>query len=165
MKEKLNTKQEALTEEQKNKIGEIVEKNKDNPGCLIPTLHEVQKIFGYLPKEAQKLVALGLDIPVSEVYGVVTFYSLFNTEPAGEYIIELCMGTACYVKGAVDVQHEIQNQLGISINETTNDGKFTLRSSRCVGACSLAPFMTIGDDVYGRVKQEDVQKILAKYYR
>ncbi|MFP4456982.1 MAG: NADH-quinone oxidoreductase subunit NuoE [Clostridia bacterium] len=156
---------DKLTAEQVTKINEIIESNKENPGCLIPTLHEVQKIFGYLPKEAQKIVAHGLDIPVSEVYGVVTFYSLFNTEPAGEYIIELCMGTACYVKGAVDVQHEIESQLKISINETTNDGKFTLRFSRCVGACSLAPFMTIGNDVYGRVKQEDVQKILAKYYR
>lgn len=156
---------DKLTVDQVTKISEIVEKNKDNPGCLIPTLHEVQKLFGYLPKEAQKLVANGLDIPVSEVYGVVTFYSLFNTEPAGEFIIELCMGTACYVKGAVDVQQEIENQLQITINETTNDGKFTLRFSRCVGACSLAPFLTIGNDVYGRVKQEDVQKILAKYYR
>jgi NADH:ubiquinone oxidoreductase subunit E len=156
---------EKLTDEQKRLIDEIINKNKTMQGCLIPTLHEVQKIFGYLPKEAQKYVALGLDIPVSEVYGVVTFYSLFNTEPSGEYIIELCMGTACYVKGAVEVQHEIQSQLGISVNETTKDGKFTLRFSRCVGACSLAPFMMIGNDVYGRVKQEDVQKILAKYYK
>lgn len=153
-----------LTLEQKEKIEKIIVKHKEEKGNLIPTLHEVQKIFGYLPKEAQKLVAFGLDVPVAEVYGVVTFYSLFNTEPAGEYIIELCMGTACYVKGAVDVQHEIQNQLGIKVNETTEDKKFTLRFSRCVGACSLAPFMMIGNDVYGRVKQEDVQKILAQYY-
>ena len=131
---------------------------------LIPVLHEVQDIFGYLPNEAQKLVANGLGIPVAEVYGVVTFYSLFNTVPAGEHIIELCMGTACYVKGAVDIQLELENQLNIKINETTADGKFTLRFSRCVGACSLAPFMTIGEDVYGRVKQEDIQKILAKYH-
>lgn len=152
-----------LTKEEVAKIESIIEANKDIKGSLIPTLHEVQQIFGYLPNEAQSLVAYGLDIPVAEVYGVVTFYSLFNTEPTGENTIQLCMGTACYVRGAVAIEHEIQEQLGIVVNETTKDGKFTLKYCRCVGACSLAPFMTIGDDVYGRVKQEDVQKILAKY--
>jgi NADH-quinone oxidoreductase E subunit len=153
-----------LTAEQKEKIDSIIEQYKDQKGSLIPVLHKVQNIFGYLPKNVQKHVAHKLDIPVTEVYGVVTFYSLFHTEPSGKYIIELCMGTACYVKGAVDVQHEIEHILGIKVNETTEDGLFTLKFSRCVGACSLAPFVTIGEDVYGRVKQEDVQKILAKYH-
>ncbi len=153
-----------LTAEHVEKIAKIIDEYKAQRGALIPVLHKVQEIFGYLPEEAQKQVAHGLGVPLSEVYGVITFYSLFNTEPSGEYIIELCMGTACYVKGAVDVQHELEHQLGITINETTADGKFTLRYSRCVGACSLAPFMTVGEDVYGRVKQEDVQRILAKYH-
>ena len=125
-----------LSTDQVQQIAKIIDEYRDQQGSLIPVLHKVQSIFGYLPDEAQKQVAYGLGIPVAEVYGVVTFYTLFNTEPSGQYIIELCMGTACYVKGAVDVQHEIESQLGIAINETTKDGKFTLRFSRCVGACS-----------------------------
>ncbi len=153
-----------MTAEHNEKIKSIIEEYKNQKGSLIPVLHEVQDIFGYLPKNVQKIVAEKLNIPVAEVYGVVTFYSLFHTEPSGKYIIELCMGTACYVKGAVDVQDEIEHILNIKINETTEDGLFTLKFSRCVGACSLAPFVTVGEDVYGRVKQEDVQKILAKYH-
>ncbi|QOR36367.1 NADH-quinone oxidoreductase subunit NuoE [Clostridium sp. 'deep sea'] len=153
-----------LSADHVKQIDKIIEEFKDQKGSLIPVLQKVQNIFGYLPEEAQKHVAYGLNVPVADVYGVITFYSLFHTEPTGKYIIELCMGTACYVKGAVDVQHEIENLLSIKVNETTEDGKFTLRFSRCVGACSLAPFMTIGEDVYGRVKQEDVQRILSKYF-
>jgi len=152
-----------LTLEQKEKIEKIIVKHKEEKGNLIPTLHEVQKIFGYLPKEAQKLVAFGLDVPVAEVYGVVTFYSLFNTEPAGEYIIELCMGTACFVRGSNKIFDKLKELLNVQSGETTEDKLFTLKDVRCVGACGLAPIVMVDDKVYGRVKLEDLEGILDEY--
>ena len=116
-------------------------------GELIRVLHTAQGIFGYLPKEVQIYVAKKLDVPVSKVYGVVSFYSFFTMKPKGEYDISVCMGTACYVRGAENVLNEIKNQLGIDIGDTTADGKFSLRTLRCVGACGLAPVVMIGDKV------------------
>ena len=131
-------------------------------GELIRVLHTAQGIFGYLPKEVQIYVAKKLDVPVSKVYGVVSFYSFFTMKPKGEYDISVCMGTACYVRGAEAVLEELKKRLGIDVGGTTPDGKFSLRTLRCVGACGLAPVMMIGDKVYGRVTPDMVPEILAE---
>lgn len=131
-------------------------------GELIRVLHTAQGIFGYLPKEVQIYVAKKLNVPVSKVYGVVSFYSFFTMKPKGEYDISVCMGTACYVRGSEDVLGELKKQLGIEIGDTTEDGKFSLRTLRCVGACGLAPVVMIGEKVYGRVTPAMVSDILAE---
>jgi NADH-quinone oxidoreductase subunit E/NADP-reducing hydrogenase subunit HndA len=132
-------------------------------GELIKVLHKAQEIFGYLPKEVQHFVAKKLDIPTAKVYGVVTFYSFFNMEPKGIHTISVCMGTACYVRGAESVLEEFKKELGIECNQTTSDGKFTLDALRCVGACGLAPVVMVDDKVYGRVTKEMVKEIIAEY--
>ena len=131
-------------------------------GELIRVLHRAQGIFGYLPREVQVFVAREMEVPVSKVYGVVSFYSYFTMKPKGKYEISVCMGTACYVRGAESVLEELRNKLGIEPGETTEDGKFSLRSLRCVGACGLAPVMMVGDKVYGRVTPDMVDTILAE---
>ena len=145
------------------RLDQIIAEHKDKPGALIPVLHEAQMLFGYLPDDVQTHVAEGLNVPLSEVYGVITFYSLFNLKPKGKHTIGVCMGTACYVKGAPAVVQEITNELGIKADDTTDDGLFTLTITRCVGACGLAPVMTIDEDVYGRLAADKVPEILAKY--
>ncbi|MFR1708365.1 MAG: NADH-quinone oxidoreductase subunit NuoE [Clostridium sp.] len=135
--------------------------NKD--GALIEVLHRAQHIFGYLPKEVQTFVADKLNLPVSKVYGVVTFYSFFTTEPRGKNVINVCMGTACFVRGAGDVLKEFEKELGIKSGQTTEDMKFTLGSLRCVGACGLAPVLTVNDKVYGHCTPDQVKSILAEY--
>ncbi|WP_291634501.1 NADH-quinone oxidoreductase subunit NuoE [Clostridium sp.] len=132
-------------------------------GALIEVLHKAQGLFGYLPHEVQAFVSEKLNIPVSKVYGVVTFYSYFTINPRGEYVVNVCMGTACFVRGSADVLEEFEKKLNIKNGETTSDGKFTLGSLRCVGACGLAPVVTINDKVYGHVTAEQVDKILADY--
>lgn len=139
---------------------EICEEHRNAAGELINILHKAQHLFGYLPAEVQRIVARQLQIPVSKVYGVVTFYSFFTMSPKGEYPISVCMGTACYVRGAEKVLDEFKRQLKIEVGETTPDGKFSLSSLRCVGACGLAPVVLIGEKVYGRVVPGDVEKIL-----
>lgn len=132
-------------------------------GALIEVLHRAQGIFGYLPKEVQNFVAEKLDLPIAKVYGVVTFYSFFTTEPRGKNVINICMGTACFVRGSGDVLKEFEKQLGIKNGETSSDMKYTLGSLRCVGACGLAPVITINDKVYGHCTTEDVKTILKEY--
>lgn len=132
-------------------------------GALIEVLHRAQHIFGYLPEEVQAFVAEKLEIPVSKVYGVVTFYSFFTTEPRGKYVINVCMGTACFVRGAGDVLKEFEKQLNLKSGETSPDMKFTVGSLRCVGACGLAPVVTVNDKVYGHVTADQVQKIISEY--
>lgn len=132
-------------------------------GALIEVLHRAQHIFGYLPEEVQAFVAEKLNIPLSKVYGVVTFYSFFTTEPRGKYVINVCMGTACFVRGAGDVLKEFEKQLNLKSGETTPDMKFTVGSLRCVGACGLAPVVTVNDKVYGHVTTDQVQKIISEY--
>ena len=144
-------------------LEKIITDNKGKPGALIPVLHQAQEIFGYLPEDVQQLVAEGLGIPLSEVYGVITFYSLFSTKPRGEHTIGVCMGTACYVKGAANILQAIQTELGVGVTETTDDGLFTLTVTRCLGACGLAPVITIGEDVYGRLTADKIPDILSKY--
>ena len=131
-------------------------------GELIRVLHRAHGIFGYLPREVQVFVAKELGVPVSKVYGVVSFYSYFTMKPKGKYEISVCMGTACYVRGAESVLEELRKKLSIEPGETTPDGKFSLRSLRCVGACGLAPVMLVGDKVYGRVTPDMVDSILAE---
>lgn len=139
-------------------------KSFDNKGSeVINVLHKVQGEFGYLPAEVQELVADELHIPVSRVYGIVSFYSFFTMTPKGEHPISVCLGTACYVRGAEKVLDELKRQLGINVGEVTPDGKFSLTCLRCVGACGLAPVIEVGDKVYGRMTPDRVKDVLAEY--
>jgi len=132
------------------------------PGSLISVLHRAQQLFGFLPEEVQDHIARGLRIPPSEVYGVVTFYNYFSTEPLGRYPISVCMGTACYVRGADRVLAELKSELGIEPGGVTPDGVFSLEVCRCLGACSLAPVITVSGEVYGRQTETEVRKLLAE---
>jgi len=150
----------------KDKVEKLVEicKSFNNEGSeLINVLHKAQENFGYLPAEVQEVVARELGISVAHVYGVVTFYSFFTMVPMGEFPISICMGTACYVRGAEKVLEEFKTQLKVPIGETTEDGKFSISCLRCVGACGLAPVVTIGERTYGRVAAGDVADILKEY--
>ena len=151
------------TKEQEAQLFEIIEKRKNEPGAIMPVLQETQNVYGYLPIEVQQMVADGLGVPLSEVFGVATFYSQFSLTPKGKYNISVCLGTACYVKGSGKILEELSKELGIEAEECTEDGKFSLTACRCIGACGLAPVITINDDVYGRLVPEDVKGILAKY--
>ena len=151
------------TKEQEAKLMEVIAKHKESKGALIPVLHEAQEIYGYLPIEVQTMIAEGLDVPLSKVYGVVTFYAQFSLYPKGQYNIAVCLGTACYVKGSGDIIDKFKQILGIDVGECTPDGKFSLEATRCIGACGLAPVLTVNEDVYGRLTVDDVDDILAKY--
>ncbi|MEN1758886.1 NAD(P)H-dependent oxidoreductase subunit E [Anoxynatronum sibiricum] len=135
----------------------------DRKGSLIRVLHQAQEIFGYLPKEVQLHIARKLDIPGAKVFGVVSFYSYFTTEPVGKYKISVCMGTACFVRNADKVLDVLKEELSIGTGETTEDGLFTLKDVRCVGACGLAPLVLINDQIYGHVTVEDARKLVKKY--
>jgi len=145
------------------KLDSFIDSLETKEGALISVLHEAQGIFGYLPKEVQQHIAYKLEIPSSKVYGTVTFYSFFNTKPKGEYQINCCLGTACFIRGAQEIINEFTNILGISPGETTEDNRFSLDALRCVGACGLAPVLSVNGKVYGRIKPEDVKTILAEY--
>lgn len=149
-----------IPQDKANKLLAICQEHGNQAGELINILHKAQHLFGYLPAEVQRLVASQLNIPVSKVYGVVTFYSFFSMTPKGEHPISVCMGTACYVRGAEKVLDEFKRVLKINVGETTADGKYSLSSLRCVGACGLAPVVLIGEKVFGRVVPGDVEKIL-----
>ena len=147
-----------------DRVREICASHHNNSGELIMILHEAQSLLGYLPQEIQEVVAEQLEIPIAQVYGVVTFYSYFTMEPKGRFPISVCMGTACYVRGAEKILEEFERQLEIKVGETTSDGLFSLNCLRCVGACGLAPVVTIGDKVYGRLTTDKIRDILADYY-
>lgn len=149
-----------ISQDKMEQLLAICEEHGNRPGELINILHKAQHLFGYLPAEVQRIVAKQLGIPVSKVYGVVTFYSFFSMTPKGEHPISVCMGTACYVRGAEKVLDEFRRLLKINVGETTPDGKYSLSSLRCVGACGLAPVVLIGEKVFGRVVPGDVEKIL-----
>ncbi|MDD2401705.1 MAG: NADH-quinone oxidoreductase subunit NuoE [Clostridia bacterium] len=146
-----------------NLIDHIIESYKDQKGSLIPILHQIQKLLGYLPEDVQAYVAKKLEIPLSEVYGVVTFYTLFTTQQKGKYNINICLGTACYVKGSGKILSEFEKQLKIKVGETTEDGMFTLDACRCLGACGLAPVLVVNDKVHGRLTVDNVASIIEKY--
>lgn len=135
----------------------------NEPGELINVLHKAQHIFGYLPAEVQEVIAKELKISIAKVYGVVTFYSFFTMTPKGENPISICMGTACYVRGAEKVLDEFRRILNVQVGETTPDGKFSLACLRCVGACGLAPVVMVGDKTYGRVSPDGVKDIIKEY--
>ena len=151
------------TAEKAAKLDEIIAAHKDQPGALIPILQKAQDVYGYLPIEVQTRIAEGLDISLEKVYEVVTFYAQFSLNPKGEYNFSVCLGTACYVKGAGDLFDKLKQILGIEDGGCTPDGKFSVEACRCIGACGLAPVLTVNDDVYGRLTVDDVDGILAKY--
>lgn len=151
------------TAEQSEKLQKVIAKYKGTEGALIPTLHEAQSIYGYLPYEVQKKISEGLDIPMAEIYGVVTFYTQFSIYPKGKFNVAVCLGTACYVKGSGDIIEKFKERLGIEVGQCTDDGKFSLEATRCIGACGLAPVLTVNDDVYGKITADDVDDILSKY--
>ncbi|MCD8025534.1 MAG: NADH-quinone oxidoreductase subunit NuoE [Clostridiales bacterium] len=151
------------TNEQRRKLKKVIAQNKDVPGAVLPVLQEAQEIYGYLPIEVQQMVADGLGVSLSEVYGVATFYSQFSLTPKGEHRISVCLGTACYVKGAGQILAEVEKKLGIKSGECTPDGLFSIDSCRCVGACGLAPIMMIDDEVYGKLTPDQVDKIIDSY--
>ena len=155
--------QNCNLDEKEKKLQEVLNKHKDTKGALIPVLHEAQEIYGYLPLSVQEIVANALGLPLSEVYGVVTFYTQFSLYPKGQYKIQVCLGTACYVKGSSSILDELKKQLGIEVGQCTKDGKFSFDACRCVGACGLAPVMMINEDVYGTLVASDVANILKKY--
>lgn len=144
-------------------LDKVIAEYEDIEGSLITVLHQAQKIFGHVPREVQIYIAERLGVPFPEVYGVVSFYSLFSVQPRGEYTIEICMGTACYVKGAQKILDKLTEELGIEPGEITEDGKFSIESTRCLGACSLAPLIKVGDDVHGNITADDVPAILKHY--
>jgi len=144
-------------------IDRIIEVYGGQEGALIPVLHQAQESIGYLPEDVQAYIAERLKVPLSEVYGVVSFYTLFSTRPKGKYKISVCLGTACYVKGSGKILDEFQKQLDIKVGETTKDGLFTLEACRCLGACGLAPVLMVNDNVHGRLTGKDAIEIINKY--
>lgn len=153
----------TITPEQQEKMDEIIANYADTEGALIPVLHEVQEVIGYLPMEVQKYLSEKMNIPLAEIYGVITFYTQFSLNPKGEYKIGVCLGTACYVKGSGDILEKIKEIIKVDVGECSDDGKFSLEATRCIGACGLAPVMTINDEVYGRLVVDDIPGILEKY--
>lgn len=150
-------------EEKIHQVEKMLEKHKGEKGALLQILQEAQGIIGYLPFEVMKMVAETLDVSLSEIYSTVTFYSFFNLKPKGKYQIRVCLGTACYVRGADKVLDRLKKELGIEVGDTTDDLKFSLDACRCVGACGLAPTIIINDEVYGRLTPDKIPDILKKY--
>ena len=151
------------TKEQEQQLLEFIGQWKGERGALMPVLQKAQSIYGYLPIEVEEIIADGLDLPLEEVYGVVSFYSQFTLNPRGKYAISVCMGTACYVKGSQLILEELSRKLGIQPGEITPDGKFSLDATRCLGACGLAPVMVINSEGYGKLKVEELDEIFSKY--
>lgn len=163
MKKALTTVPFRGTEEQLARLDKVIEENRDQQGAMLAILQQAQDIYGYLPEEVQRHIALALDIPFSEVYGVCTFYAQFQLNPKGVHPIAVCLGTACYVKGSGIIMEKLETMLGIKGGGISEDLRYSLDATRCIGACGLAPVMTIGDDVYGRLEPDMLEGILAKY--
>lgn len=151
------------TAAQEAELLKVIAEKKDDRGALMPILQKAQDIYGYLPIEVQTIISNEMNIPLEKIYGVVTFYSQFSLNPKGKYQISVCLGTACYVKGSGDIYNRLQEKLGIEGGGCTPDGKFSLEACRCIGACGLAPVITVNDEVYGRLTVDDVDDILKKY--
>lgn len=163
MKKKLTTVPFKGTPEQEEKLLAVIEKLKGEKGSMMPIMQQAQEIYGYLPIEVQKIIAEKTGTSLEEIFGIASFYSQFKLNPDGKYAISVCLGTACYVKGSGEVLDEISKQLNVPVGSTSADGKFSVEATRCLGACGLAPVMTINGEVYGSLKKEDVKTILAKY--
>ena len=153
----------TLTDDRWMKLDQIIERHRGKRGALIPILHEAQELFGCLSEDVQLRVAESLGISPAEIYGIATFYSFFTLQPRGKHKIAVCLGTACYVRGASEILSALKKELQVEVNGTTSDGKFSLEVVRCLGACGLAPVMMIGDNVYGRVKPDEVPNILKEF--
>lgn len=153
----------AGTDEQKQQLFTFIDKSKSMRGALMPIMQKAQEIYGYLPVEVQRMIADELDIPLEEVYGVCTFYSQFSLYPKGKYKVSVCLGTACYVKGSGDIYDRLSMMLGIKNGECTADGIFSLEACRCIGACGLAPVLTVNEEVFGRLTVDDVSNIIQKF--
>ena len=149
--------------EQYDALDRVIEEHIQEPGALMPVLQGAQEIFGCVPIDVQKYIAQALHTTLSDVYGVATFYSQFSLQPKGEYLVSVCLGTACYVKGSQKVLDKLSEVLNVEVGQTTADGRFTLQATRCLGACGLAPVMTINDEVYGRLTPDAIPDIIAKY--
>ncbi|MGI6586037.1 MAG: NADH-quinone oxidoreductase subunit NuoE [Lutisporaceae bacterium] len=154
---------DTAMKEKMEKLELFMQEHKNQPGVLIPILHEAQELLGYIPEEVQKRISEVLNIPPAEIYGVATFYSRFTLNPRGQYTINVCLGTACYVKDAKGIIERLEKELNVKSGGTTEDGKFTLEATRCLGCCGLAPVMMINDDVYGKLVPDDIPDILKKY--
>ena len=163
MKKKTTTVAFRGTKEQEEKLIAVIEKYADTKGAMMPILQGAQEIYGYLPIEVQKIIAEKTGTPLEEIYGIVSFYAQFKLNPDGEVAIAVCLGTACYVKGSGELVDEISKQLDIAVGSTSPDGKYSLEATRCIGACGLAPVLTINGDVYGRLTTKDIAGILEKY--
>ena len=163
MKKTLTTVMFRGTKAQEEQLDAVIAAHKGMPGALMPVLQQAQEIYGYLPIEVQRMIALKMNVSIEEVYGVSTFYSQFVLNPKGEIAIAVCLGTACYVKGSGDILDKITQILGLPAGSTTPDGQYSLEATRCIGACGLAPVLTINNEVYGKLVPADMEGILAKY--
>ena len=151
------------TPEQEAELKAAIAELKSTPGALMPMMQKAQEIYGYLPIEVQRMISDETGIPLEKIYGVSTFYAQFALEPKGQYQISVCLGTACYVKGAQPLLEGLQEMLGIGVDECTADGKFSIEACRCIGACGLGPVLTVNDEVYGKLNADDLGNILRKY--
>ncbi len=163
MGSQINTVPFAGTAEQEAALLKVIADHKEEKGALMPILQKAQDIYGYLPIEVQTIISNEMNVPLEKVYGIVTFYSQFSLNPKGKFNVSVCLGTACYVKGSGDLFNRLQEMLGVEDGGCTKDGKFSLESCRCIGACGLAPVLTINEDVYGKLTVDDLEGILAKY--
>lgn len=151
------------TAEQETELLKVIKEKKTEKGSLMGILQKAQDIYGYLPIEVQVIISNEMEVPLEEIYGIVTFYSQFSLTPKGKYNISVCLGTACYVKGAGDLYDKLKEKLNLGDGECTPDGKFSVEACRCIGACGLAPVLTVNEDVYGRIGVDDLDGILEKY--
>lgn len=163
MKKKLTTVKFAGTPEQEKQLRELIAAHKGQQGALMPVLQGAQEIYGYLPEEVQKIIAIEMDVSMAEVFGVASFYSMFTLNPKGKIAVAVCLGTACYVKGAGDIINKVSEMIGIPAGATSPDGKYSLDATRCIGACGLAPVMTVNNEVYGRLTVAETAEIMKKY--
>ena len=163
MKKKLTTVDFHGTKEQEEKLLAVIAKHAGEKGAMMPILQEAQEIYGYLPLEVQEIIAAKTGVSLEEIFGIVSFYAQFKLNPDGQYAIAVCLGTACYVKGSGDIINAISEKLNVPIGSTSPDGKYSIEATRCIGACGLAPVLTVNEDVYGRITAKDVAGILAKY--
>jgi NADH:ubiquinone oxidoreductase subunit E len=154
---------EEIPREEWEKIDQVIDRFKNRQGVLIPVLKEVQDICGYLPKKVQHRIAQGLQLPASQVYGVVSFYAFFTTTPRGKHIIRVCLGTACYVRGAKQILDNLQRELHVEVGGITQDRKFSLEAVRCLGACGLAPVMVVGNNTYGMITPGKAIEIVSSF--
>ena len=163
MKKKMTTVAFRGTKEQEERLVAVIDKYRDVKGKMMPILQEAQAIYGYLPIEVQKIIARETGASLEEIYGIISFYAQFKLNPDGEVAIAVCLGTACYVKGSGELIEEIEKTLGVARGSTSADGRYSLEATRCIGACGLAPVLTVNGEVYGRLTKQDIPGILAKY--